>query len=41
MMKPNSGGWRLMVGRAVRRDRRAVGQQFPGVLEDNDSVAEQ
>jgi uncharacterized protein len=36
-----SGGRRLMVGRAVRRDRRAIRQQFSGVLEYNDPVAEQ
>jgi hypothetical protein len=30
-----------MVGGTVRRDRPAVGQQFSGVIEDHDPVAEQ
>jgi hypothetical protein len=35
-----SGGWRVMIGGAVRCDRPAVGQQFTGVIEDYDPVAE-
>ena len=39
---PGSPGWHLPVGgRPVRLDDLAAGQQFPGVLEDHDTVAEQ
>jgi hypothetical protein len=32
---------KTQVGGPVRRDARAVGEQFPGVLEDHDAIAEQ